>query len=40
MIGGMITATLLSLLVIPAAYRLVHSHPLWSTLASNSATEA
>ena len=33
MIGGMITATLLSLLVIPAAYRLVHGRRLRSTLA-------
>jgi Cu(I)/Ag(I) efflux system membrane protein CusA/SilA len=31
MIGGMITATLLSLLVIPAAYGLIHGRPLRST---------
>lgn len=33
MIGGMITATLLSLVVIPTAYRIVHRRQLRSTLA-------
>jgi Cu(I)/Ag(I) efflux system membrane protein CusA/SilA len=33
MIGGMITATLLSLLVIPAAYGLIRGRPLQSTAA-------